>query len=87
LPFPAPGDLPNLDIKPQFSASPEQASGFFITEAPGEAFTPPFLLIPLVCFYKLNFMEILPQPSVYICLQQFSNYNSRVELLPKRLMT
>ena len=32
LPFPSPGDLPDLGIKP---ASPELAGGFFTTEPPG----------------------------------------------------
>ena len=44
------------------------------------------LLMSLVCFYKLNFTGIHSQPSVCMCLQQFSNYNFRIELLPKRLM-
>ena len=33
LPFPPPGDLPDSGIEP---ASPELASGFFITEPPGK---------------------------------------------------
>ena len=33
LPFPSPGDLPDLGIKP---ASPELAGGFFTTEPPGK---------------------------------------------------
>ena len=34
LPFPSPGDLPNLGIKP---TSPTLAGGFFTTEPPGKA--------------------------------------------------
>ena len=37
LPFPSPGDLPDPGIEPTFSASPELAGGFFITEPPGKA--------------------------------------------------
>ena len=33
LPFPSPGDLPDLGIKP---TSPALAGGFFITEPPGK---------------------------------------------------
>ena len=34
LPFPFPGDLPNLGIEPTF---PALAGGFFTTELPGKA--------------------------------------------------
>ena len=35
LPFPSPGDLPDLGIEP---ASPALAGGFFITEPPGNPY-------------------------------------------------
>ena len=39
LPFPSPGDLPNLGIKPASLTSPALADGFFITNATWEAHT------------------------------------------------
>ena len=36
LPFPAPGDLPDLGIKPIPAASVAGAGGFFLTEPPGK---------------------------------------------------
>ena len=36
LPFPPPGDLPNLGIEPVSSASPALAHGFFTTAPPGK---------------------------------------------------
>ena len=36
LPFPPPGDLPHLGIKPTSPASPELASGFLRTKPPGK---------------------------------------------------
>ena len=35
LPFPHPGDLLDLGIKPKSSASPALADGIFTTETPG----------------------------------------------------
>ena len=43
LPFPSPGDLPNLGIE---SGSPALAGGFFTTEAPGK---PLFVAVQLLC--------------------------------------
>ena len=36
LPFPSPGDLPDLGIKPVSPASPELAGEFFTIEPPGK---------------------------------------------------
>ena len=41
LPFPSPGDIPNLEIKPE---SPALAGGFTTTESPGK---------PLSLYYKV----------------------------------
>ena len=38
LPFPLPGDLPNLGIKPMPLASPALAGGFFTVESPGKPY-------------------------------------------------
>ena len=38
LPFPSPGDLPDLGIKPVFLASPALAGGFFTTVPPGKPY-------------------------------------------------
>ena len=38
LPFPPPGHLPDLGIKPESPAVPELAGGFFTTEPPGKPF-------------------------------------------------
>ena len=37
LPFPSPGDLPDLGIEPESLVSPALAGGFFTTEPPGKA--------------------------------------------------
>ena len=37
LPFPPPGDLPNLGIEPTSLVSPALAGGFFTTSPPGKA--------------------------------------------------
>ena len=37
MPFPSPGDLPNLGIEPTYFMSPTLAGGFFITSATWEA--------------------------------------------------
>ena len=37
LPFPSPGDLPNLGIQPVSPVSPALAGGFFATEPPGKS--------------------------------------------------
>ena len=42
LPFPPPGDLPNLGIKPVSLVSPALAGGFFSTVPPGKP-----LMVPL----------------------------------------
>ena len=39
LPFPSPGDLPNLKIKLTFLESPALAGGFFTIEPPGMSFS------------------------------------------------
>ena len=36
LPFPPPGDLPDLGIKPMSLVSPALAGGFFTSEPPGK---------------------------------------------------
>ena len=36
LPFPAPGDLPNLEMEPMSPVSPALAGGFFTTALPGK---------------------------------------------------
>ena len=36
LPFPLPGDLPNLGIKPVSPTTPVLSGGFFTTEPPGK---------------------------------------------------
>ena len=36
LPFPAPGDLPNLEMEPMSPVSPGLAGGFFTTALPGK---------------------------------------------------
>ena len=36
LPFPSPGDLPDLGIKPVSLVSPALAGGFFTTKPPGK---------------------------------------------------
>ena len=36
LPFPTPGDLPNLGMQPASLESPAFAGGFFTTEIPGK---------------------------------------------------
>ena len=36
LPFPFPGDFPNLGVVPASPASPALADGFFIVEPPGK---------------------------------------------------
>ena len=45
LPFPSPGDLPDLEIKPTAPMSPELAGGFFTTVSPGKTPTFPILRI------------------------------------------
>ena len=37
LPFPSPGDLPDLEIEPESVASPEVAGSFFTTSTTWEA--------------------------------------------------
>ena len=39
LPLPPPGDLPDVGIEPEASASPALAGGFFTTEPPGKPMT------------------------------------------------
>ena len=57
LPFPSPGDLPNLGIEP---ASPALAGGFFTTEPPGKPFqsNQPFLLI-VILYISTNMLTLM----------------------------
>ena len=47
LPFPSPGDLPDLGNEPTSPASPALANGFFIIEPPGKP------LYHTILYYKL----------------------------------
>ena len=47
LPFPTPGDLPDLGVKPTFLASPALAGGFFIT-------APYFLIHNVILVFSLK---------------------------------
>ena len=51
LPFPSPGDLPNLGIKPTSLASPALAGRFFTTEPPEK---------PLIHLYVFTKCQMLP---------------------------
>ena len=63
LPYPPPGDLPNLGIKPTTSTSPALASVFFTTRATWEA--------PVILLHLLNFWQEV-EHILYLILAIFS---------------
>ena len=71
LPFPAPGDLPDLGIKPIPAASVAGAGGFFLTEPPGKPrhvlglhYTHYFSCTDFPFMHRQNVGEALPPQSV-----------------------
>ena len=66
LPLPPPGDLPVPVIKPQSSAFPALAGGFFTTEPPGKLLGPSMLL-QMALFHSFFFFWLNIQYSfVYV---------------------
>ena len=66
LPFPPPGDLPDLGIEPP---SPALAGRFFTTEPPGK---------PFICTHTQSYMYVLFYVLFHYGLSQDIEYSSPV---------
>ena len=62
LPFPSPGDLPNLEMEPESLVSPAMAGGFFIT-VPPEKHQRLYNSVNQLCFNKKTFKSYQNGPS------------------------
>ena len=68
MPFPAPGDLSNLEIKPTSPASPALAGGFFTTATPGK---PCVCVCVCVCMCVYTFSDF-----------SLTGYNKILSIIP-----